>query len=68
MPLLQPVMRAGKRTRPLPSLAEIREKTRASLAALPETLRSPETGAVYPVELSRALKELVAALDAERRP
>ncbi len=66
MPLLQPVMRAGKRTRPLPSLEKIRERTRTSLAALPEALRSLGTGAVYPVEMSRALKELIAALDAQR--
>ncbi len=64
--LLQPVMRAGKRTRPHPSLAEIRERSRMSLSALPDPLQRLEEKTAYPVAMSRALKELIASLDANK--
>jgi len=59
-PLLRPVMRNGEPTAP-ESLTEIRERTAAQLAALPEGLRRPRAeGAAYPVRYSDRLSALVS--------
>ncbi|HTU68917.1 MAG TPA: nicotinate phosphoribosyltransferase [Candidatus Baltobacteraceae bacterium] len=62
VPLLAPVMRAGKRVHPQPSLAAIRKNARANLAQLPRPLASLEH-ARYRVEIDEALQELAAATD-----
>jgi len=62
-PLLVSWMQGGQLTRPLPSLAELRQICRTQVAALPEAVRdlSPcEPGdATYPVRTSNALDDLV---------
>lgn len=61
-PLLQPVMRAGRRTAPAPSLAEIRRHHAMQIAMLPPALRSlAPASAPYEVEISPGLRELDAA-------
>ena len=62
-PLVVPVMRAGKRVAPAPTLAQIREHTARELARLPEPLRRLEKGDQYPVEISGKLKALAAEMD-----
>jgi nicotinate phosphoribosyltransferase len=68
--LIVPVMRAGKRIAPSPSLAQIRERAAADLARLPEALQRLEPNAVYPVKVADALTALAAQADAEaqRKP
>ena len=60
--LLKPVMRAGKRTAPCPSLDEIRVRAAAELARLPDYLRRLEFAA-YPVEVSASLRKLAEEVD-----
>lgn len=64
--LLRPVMRAGVRIDPAESLATLRERTAAGLAALPLPLAALRADATYPVEISETLRALAADLD--RRP
>ena len=64
-PLIVPVMRAGQLIAPSPTLAQIRERSAAELARLPEPLRKLEDGHAYPVTVSNALKTL--AEEASRR-
>ncbi|HEX9071576.1 MAG TPA: nicotinate phosphoribosyltransferase [Pseudolabrys sp.] len=66
-PLLAPVMRAGKRIEPAPSLAQIRERAARELDRLPEPLRRLEPGINYPVQISEKLSVLAAQMDAEAR-
>jgi nicotinate phosphoribosyltransferase len=70
-PLLQPVLRQGKRVADLPGLAGIRAHHAEQLRALPPALRSLELSEpnergepLYPVEVSAALRELARRLDA----
>jgi len=65
-PLIAPVMRAGKRIGPAPTLAQIRERTVRELARLPEPLRRLET-VDYPVRISEKLKALAAQIDTRAR-
>ncbi|MGH2719819.1 MAG: nicotinate phosphoribosyltransferase [Actinomycetota bacterium] len=51
-PLLEPVMARGRRLGPDPTLSEVQERCRRSVAALPARLRSLGPVAPYPVELS----------------
>ncbi|MGJ0508352.1 MAG: nicotinate phosphoribosyltransferase [Methylocystis sp.] len=62
-PLLQPVMRAGKRVSPPPTMQECRARARETLARLPEPLRRLDPGASYGVEISDALRALAAEAD-----
>jgi nicotinate phosphoribosyltransferase len=62
-PLLRPVMRAGRRIGPLPSLAEARARAAAELARLPEALRGLEPGPPYPVRVTPALRALAREVD-----
>ena len=57
-PLLQPVMRGGRRLGEAPPLAELRAATAQRLAHLPEALRRLEPAPPYPVTTSEALREL----------
>jgi nicotinate phosphoribosyltransferase len=65
--LIAPVMRAGKRLAPAPTLAQIRERAVRELERLPEPLRKLEAGTDYPVQISKALSALVAQMDAKAR-
>jgi nicotinate phosphoribosyltransferase len=62
-PLVQPVMRHGKRIAPSPSLDEIRRRAKRALEHLPEPLRRLEPGASYPVEVADDLIKLAADVD-----
>ncbi len=64
--MLVPVMRAGVRLAPPPSLAEIRAHAARDLARLPEPLRRLEDGVAYPVEVAKALSALTEAVDRRR--
>jgi nicotinate phosphoribosyltransferase len=62
-PLIEPVMRNGRRLGARPTLAEIRERTAHSLERLPEPLRRLEPGASYPVQVTERLVQLAAEVD-----
>jgi len=63
--LLEPVMRGGKRLGASPSTAEIRARATRQLAALPPRLRRLDQAAEpYRVDISKALRELAAQVDA----
>jgi nicotinate phosphoribosyltransferase len=62
-PLIQPVMRAGARVAPSPTLAEIRARAARNLAQLPEPMRRLEPEASYPVQIGEALVRLAAEVD-----
>jgi nicotinate phosphoribosyltransferase len=63
--LLQAVMRGGKRLAPAPGIQAIRAEAARNLAALPPALRRLESSAQpYRVEISQALRELAAKVDA----
>jgi nicotinate phosphoribosyltransferase len=66
-PLVVPVMRAGERLTPVPTLAQIRERAARDLARLPEQLARLEPGAAYPVKVADALTALAAEIDAKMR-
>jgi nicotinate phosphoribosyltransferase len=57
-PLLETVMQAGRITRPLPSLEDIRQSFRSDFEKLPERYKRLSQPAAYPVRLSSALKAL----------
>jgi nicotinate phosphoribosyltransferase len=63
-PLLEEVVRGGRRVRPLPSLEEARARAAAELARLPEGLRGLGPAPRYPVAIAPALRALAADLDA----
>jgi nicotinate phosphoribosyltransferase len=64
-PLLQPVMRGGKRLTPPEPLNVIRERVQRQLAALPAALRANQVKPPYPVEIAPELREMAARLDRE---
>lgn len=61
--LLQPVLRAGIRAEPAPSLPAVRERAQQQLAALPERLRALSAAPPYPVTVAQSLQALAAELD-----
>lgn len=65
-PLLQPVMRAGRRLPSSGTLAQARSHCAAQLARLPEALRAlePAASSPYPVEISDTLRALAREVDA----
>lgn len=66
-PLLQEVMRNGRRVAPLPPLGRIRDYCRVELEGLPPVLRELGQGhAGYPVSISETLRSLAQSLDAAR--
>ena len=65
--LLQKVVSGGTRTGPAPSLHEIQKRCRASIASLPEPLRSLETQVDYRVDISEELQGLIAKMKAQAR-
>ena len=54
-PLLQPVMRQGRRLGLKPSLGDIRARAAAELASLPQALQQLEPERVYPVRIGERL-------------
>jgi nicotinate phosphoribosyltransferase len=58
-PLLQPVMRGGRRLGPPPRLEEVRACTLANLARLPEPYQALSDAPAYPVMKSSALDRLL---------
>jgi nicotinate phosphoribosyltransferase len=62
-PLIEPVVKGGRRLTPQPTLAEIRARAARGLERLPDPLRRLEPGASYPVEVADALKRLAAEVD-----
>jgi nicotinate phosphoribosyltransferase len=72
-PLIHPVMRAGKRVSPLPTLDETRAHAARELQRLPTPLRELKPKATYPVQVGEALLDLTAKFDRhlteqERKP
>jgi nicotinate phosphoribosyltransferase len=63
-PLIELVMRQGRRLAPSPTLAESRRRAASGLARLPEQLRRLEPGAPYPVRVADALTQLANEVDA----
>jgi nicotinate phosphoribosyltransferase len=62
-PLIEPVMKGGRRMAPSPTLAEIRARTARDLERLPKPLRRLQPGASCPVEVADALARLAAEVD-----
>jgi nicotinate phosphoribosyltransferase len=67
-PLIQLVMRGGRRIAPSPTLAESRARAARDLARLPEPLRRLEPGTPYPVEVAPALVRLASEVDSRLAP
>ena len=63
-PLLQPVMRAGKRAAPAESLSDIRARAARELKRLPPELRTLDGATPYPVAIAPALQALARDIDA----
>ena len=62
-PLIEPVMKDGRRLRPSPSLADIRALAARELERLPQPLRDLVPQAHYPVTVADALVRLAADVD-----
>jgi len=62
-PLIELVMKDGRRVGPTPQLAEIRARAAHDLERLPEPLRDLEPRATYPIEVTDALVRLAAEVD-----
>ena len=65
--LIVPVMRAGKRIAPAPTLGQIRERAAADLARLAGPLARLEDGFEYPVNIAPALSALAKQIDAKTK-
>jgi len=63
VPLLMPVMRAGRRTAPAEPLANARARAAAQLAQLPPPLRKLDPAPSYRVDIAPGLRALAAQLD-----
>jgi len=64
-PLLETVMLGGKRLAPTPPVMQIRERTLANLARLPEQYRALNDAPQYPVQTSAVLEQLHDEVRAE---
>jgi nicotinate phosphoribosyltransferase len=62
-PLIEPVMKGGRRLAPSPSLAAVRERATHDLARLPDPLRRLDSGASYSVQIGDRLLRLVDEVD-----
>ena len=67
-PLIRQVMQAGRRTEPLPSLAEARTRVARDLERLPDDLRRLTPSTSYPVEVAAPLMRLAEEVDRRLRP
>jgi nicotinate phosphoribosyltransferase len=63
MPLLEPVMRAGRLHVPAGSLGESRRRAAAQLAQLPDALRTLDASPAYEVRIAPALATLARTVD-----
>ena len=66
-PLIVPVMRAGKRIAPVPTLEQVRQRAARDLARLPPPLARLEQGFDYPVSVATALAALAKQIDVKAR-
>ena len=62
-PLIQPVMRQGRRLQASPTLEQVRAYAHRQLETLPPALRGLEPAAEYPVQIAPALHALADAAD-----
>lgn len=62
-PLLQTVMRNGRRVVDMPCMEQIRAHARAELATLPEALRGLGPVPAYPVLVAEPLRRLAEEVD-----
>lgn len=62
-PLLEPVMRTGRRLAPSPALADIRRRVATQLTQLPAPLRTLEEAQPYEVRISSRLQDLARTVD-----
>ncbi len=62
-PLLEPVMRGGRRLAAPPGLEAVREHARQALGQLPPRLREPGPARDYPVTVAAPLAELAREVD-----
>lgn len=67
-PLIQLVMRGGRRIAPAPTLEESRARAARDLARLPEPLRRLEPEGPYPVQVAEALMRLASEVDSRLEP
>jgi nicotinate phosphoribosyltransferase len=65
--LIVPVMRAGTRVAPVPTLAQIRERAADDLKRLPGPLARLESGFEYPVNVADALTALAKQIEAKTK-
>ena len=65
VPLIEPVMVAGERLKPSPTVAALRNRAREQLASLPERLRAIERSESLTPAVSEHLHALAAQADAE---
>lgn len=66
-PLLQPIMKFGKRSGTSPTLNQIREYAATELAILPDEMRQCRREATLPVRISSALQNLARVVDARHQ-
>lgn len=66
-PLIEQVMRGGKRLGSAPTLAQIRERAARDLARLPEPVRQLQPGTDYPVKVADKLVALARDADIKSR-
>jgi nicotinate phosphoribosyltransferase len=64
-PLLEMMMRGGRRLEPRQSIADLRERTRHDVQQLPERLRSCEPAEPYPVDIGESLRSLATRMDGQ---
>jgi nicotinate phosphoribosyltransferase len=62
-PLLEPMMREGRRLAPSPTLTEVRQRVAAQLAQLPASLQVLEAAPAYEVRISSPLQDLAQTVD-----
>jgi nicotinate phosphoribosyltransferase len=65
-PLLQEVMKEGRRVGQTPSLSEIRARAQRELASLPDPLRSLDEAQPFDVRISQTLQDLARLVDEGR--
>ena len=65
-PLIECVMRNGRRLAPSPTLTEVRDYARRQLARLPLAHQALAPAPAYPVEVSAALRALADQVDRQR--
>ena len=64
-PLIEPMMRNGRRIKPAPTLDDIRRRAKEQLERVPDALRALTPAAIYPVKIAAELDAL--AMDVDRR-